>query len=76
MRVNAASVSYEEMSVQYGDPEVAPFSFDTKTPPENRAVCYLTHTTGETHEIIRPIFTAPHFFPESLRGWPTVLPFD
>lgn len=53
MRVNARSVSYEEMSVQYGDPEVAPFSFDTKTPPENRAVCYLTHTTGETHEIIR-----------------------
>lgn len=53
MRVNARSVSYEEMSVRYGDPEVAPFSFDTKTPPENRAVCYLTHTTGETHEIIR-----------------------
>ena len=53
MRVNARSVAYEEMTVQYGDPEVVPFSFDTQIPPENRAVCYLTHTTGETHELIR-----------------------
>ena len=53
MRVNARSVAYEEMTVQYGDPEVVPFSFDTQIPPENRAVCYLTHTTGETHDLIR-----------------------
>ena len=53
MRVNARSVDYEEMTVQPGDPEVVPFSFDTKTPPENRAVCWMTHTTEETHGIIR-----------------------
>ena len=53
MRVNARSVDYGKMTVQQGDPEVVPFSFDTKIPPENRAVCYLTHTTPETHALIR-----------------------
>lgn len=53
MRVNARSVDYNEMTVQYGDPEVVPFSFDTQIPPQNRAVCYLTHTTQETHDLIR-----------------------
>ncbi len=53
MRVNARSVDFDEMTVQPGDPEVVPFSFDTAVPPENRAVCWLTHTTEETHALIR-----------------------
>ena len=41
------------MELQPGDPGPLPFSFSTQTPPENRAVCYLTYTTPKTHEIIR-----------------------
>ena len=52
-RVNARSVDLSRMELQPGDEAVIPFSFSTRTPPENRAVCYLTWTNEETHRIIR-----------------------
>ena len=52
-RVNARSVDFSKMELQEGDPETMPFSFETKAPPVNRAVCYLTYTNEETHRIIR-----------------------
>ncbi|MBQ6466249.1 MAG: tRNA uridine-5-carboxymethylaminomethyl(34) synthesis enzyme MnmG [Oscillospiraceae bacterium] len=52
-RVNARSVDFAKMEKQEGDAEIEPFSFSTETPPENRAVCYLTYTNERTHEIIR-----------------------
>ena len=51
-RVNARSIDFSKMEVQPGDDEPLPFSFETEVPPENRAVCYLTYTTPETHQII------------------------
>ena len=52
-RVNARSVDFSKMEKQEGDETPLPFSFSTETPPDNRAVCYLTYTTAETHRIIR-----------------------
>jgi len=52
-RINARSVDFSKMELQPGDDAPEPFSFSTKTPPENRAVCYLTYTNEKTHEIIR-----------------------
>ena len=52
-RVNRHSVDFSQMELQEGDQETLPFSFTTKDKPVNRAVCYLTYTTEETHEIIR-----------------------
>ena len=52
-RVNRRSVDFSKMELQQGDENPLPFSFSTQTPPENRAVCYLTYTTPKTHEIIR-----------------------
>ena len=52
-RVNARSVDFSRMELQPGDEEPEAFSFSTETPPENRAVCYLTYTNAETHAIIR-----------------------
>ena len=52
-RVNRRSVDFSQMELQEGDQETLPFSFTTKDKPVNRAVCYLTYTTEETHEIIR-----------------------
>ena len=52
-RVNARTVDFSKMELQEGDPSPLPFSFETETPPENRAVCYLTYTNQETHRIIR-----------------------
>ena len=52
-RVNRRSVDFSKMELQEGDPETEPFSFSTLQPPENKAVCYLTYTNEDTHEIIR-----------------------
>ena len=52
-RVNARSVGFSKMELQKGDEHVLPFSFETETPPENRAVCWLTYTNQATHDIIR-----------------------
>ena len=52
-RVNARSVDFSKMELQEGDADALPFSFSTRRRPENRAVCWLTATTKETHEVIR-----------------------
>ena len=52
-RVNARSVDFSKLERQDGDPDAQPFSFQTQSAPENRAVCWLTYTNGETHRIIR-----------------------
>ncbi len=52
-RVNARSVDFSKMELQPGDEEPEAFSFSTKTPPLNSAVCYLTYTNERTHDIIR-----------------------
>ena len=52
-RVNRRSVDFSKMEIQPGDDVPVPFSFTTETPPENRAVCYLTYTNEATHKVIR-----------------------
>ena len=52
-RIHRGSVDFSKMEIQEGDASPLPFSFETERAPENRAVCYLTYTNGETHRIIR-----------------------
>ena len=52
-RVHAATVDFDEMEVQPGDGLPVPFSYSTKDPPLNRAVCWLTWTTEETKRVVR-----------------------
>ncbi len=61
-RVNARSVDFSKMELQTGDEDPSPFSFQTETPPENRAVCYLTYTNERTHDIIRRNFDRSPLF--------------
>jgi tRNA uridine 5-carboxymethylaminomethyl modification enzyme len=80
-RVNRRSIDFSKMEIQLGDEEPEPFSFETDTPPENRAVCYLTYTTEETHRIIRenlhrsPLYSGviegvgPRYAPPSRTRW-------
>lgn len=51
-RVNARSIDFSKMEVQYGDERTVPFSFETKTAPENKVVCHITYTNEETKKII------------------------
>lgn len=52
-RVNARTVDFDEMELQPGDDLPIPFSYSTKQPPENSAVCWLTWTTEETKRIVQ-----------------------
>ena len=52
-RINARTVDFSKMQIQYGDEDIEPFSFSTEQMPENRATCWLTYTNAETHRIIR-----------------------
>ena len=52
-RVNRRSIDFSKMELQPGDEDPEPFSFRTEHALCNQAVCYLTYTTEQTHEIIR-----------------------
>ncbi len=67
-RINARSVDFSKMEVQPGDDSPEPFSFSTKTVPENRAVCYLTYTNERTHEIIRENLDRSPIYDGSITG--------
>lgn len=54
-RVNKRSLDFSKMIPQYGDTEPVPFSFlnINKEFDYKQELCYQTHTTPQTHEIIR-----------------------
>ena len=52
-RVNRRSIDFSKMELQPGDETAEPFSFRTEHKVNNSAVCYLTYTNEETHNIIR-----------------------
>ena len=51
-RVNRRSVDFSKTEVQEGDEHTVPFSFETKTPPQNKVCCHITYTNEKTKEII------------------------
>ena len=67
-RVNARSVDFSKMELQPGDEEVLPFSFETKIPPENRAVCWLTYTNEKTHAVIRANLNRSPLYDGTIEG--------
>ncbi|MCK5249501.1 MAG: tRNA uridine-5-carboxymethylaminomethyl(34) synthesis enzyme MnmG [Spirochaetaceae bacterium] len=52
-RVHRRSLDLDKMEIQFGDDEVFPFSFGRENLDRPALPCYITYTTGETHEIIR-----------------------
>ena len=52
-RINRRSIDFSKMELQPGDETPEPFSFRTEHAPCNAAVCYLTYTNEQTHEIIK-----------------------
>lgn len=64
-RLSRESIDFDQTAPQYGDENPVPFSFQTNTTsfsPEN-IPCHITHTSPETHKILRrgldrsPMFT-------------------
>ncbi len=51
-RVLKSSIDFSQLEVQHGDEPATPFSYDTETPPENKAVCHVSWTNDETKRVI------------------------
>ncbi len=51
-RVNRRSIDFGKTTVQQGDEETVPFSFETKEPPQNKVCCYCTYTNEKTKKVI------------------------
>jgi len=54
-RVDAKTLDFSKMTIQEGDEEIVPFSFENTAEGIRREQlpCYLTYTNEKTHEIIR-----------------------
>jgi len=51
-RVLRSSIDFSKMEMQEGDEDIVPFSYSTKKPRENTAVCYIAYTNEKTKQII------------------------
>jgi tRNA uridine 5-carboxymethylaminomethyl modification enzyme len=51
-RLDGRTIDFSKTAPQPGDEDPRPFSLRTKTPPENKLLCYLTYTNPDTHELI------------------------
>ena len=67
-RVNRRSIDFTDLEVQEGEKDCIPFSFETENVPENRAVCHLTYTNGETHQVIRKNLERSPLFSGKVEG--------
>lgn len=69
-RLDARSIDFSEMTIQYGDDGGGSFSF-SKTPVANGLVqkpCYVTYTNPEVHNILREGFDDSPLFNGSIEG--------
>lgn len=51
-RVNAKTLNYDHMEVQWGDQEAVPFSFLNDEVIFNEIPCWLTYTNPKTHQVL------------------------
>jgi len=51
-RVNSKTIDYSKAEIQPGDPEPRAFSYETTEFITDQIPCWLTYTSGVTHEII------------------------
>ena len=67
-RINRRSIDFSKMELQPGDAVAEPFSFRTHHQVYNQAVCYLTYTNEQTHQIIRENFHRSPMFDGTISG--------
>jgi tRNA uridine 5-carboxymethylaminomethyl modification enzyme len=52
-RLAAGSIDFAGMDLLRGDPRPRPFSWRTTVLPPEQVTCFITHTTGATHKLLR-----------------------
>lgn len=67
-RVNKRSLDYDKMEVQYGDPEIVPFSFMNDSLEIDEEPCWLTYTNQNTHDVIQENITRSAMYGGQIEG--------
>ena len=67
-RMNGRTIDFSKLVVQKGDENIQSFSFISKQQPKNVAVCYLTYTNQNTHDIIRANLSRAPMFSGVIKG--------
>lgn len=67
-RINRRSVNFDKMEPQYGDDQPFSFSFDEYKSDLEQVPCYLSHTTEETHNIIKANLDRSPLFNGDIEG--------
>ena len=52
-RLRAATIDYDRLAAQWGDPDPWPFHWAHTGFPLPQVACHITHTTAATHQVIR-----------------------
>lgn len=67
-RVNKNSINFDVLEKQEGDKKVLPFSFSTKVPPENKALCHIAYTNDESKKIILDNISRSPLYSGKIKG--------
>ena len=67
-RIDGKTVDFAAMQVQPGDEPPRPFSIRSNGTVKNQALCYITYTNDQCHEIIRQNIARSPLFNGQIRG--------
>ncbi|MFA6234640.1 MAG: tRNA uridine-5-carboxymethylaminomethyl(34) synthesis enzyme MnmG [Bacteroidota bacterium] len=67
-RVSLQSLDLEETALAPGDENPEPFSFQSPSPAFEQVPCYITHTSLETHAVMREGFEHSPMFTGRIQG--------
>jgi tRNA uridine 5-carboxymethylaminomethyl modification enzyme len=67
-RLAAGSIDFAGMEALSGDPHPRPFSWRTQALPREQVRCFVTHTTGATHKIIRDHIHLSPLYSGAIKG--------
>ncbi|MBV9113987.1 MAG: tRNA uridine-5-carboxymethylaminomethyl(34) synthesis enzyme MnmG, partial [Hyphomicrobiales bacterium] len=67
-RLDARSIDYRNLELQSGDDPPEMFSADSSGPVNPQVACHITHTTRDTHEVIRANLERAAVFSGDIEG--------
>ncbi|MDP4091933.1 MAG: tRNA uridine-5-carboxymethylaminomethyl(34) synthesis enzyme MnmG [Bacillota bacterium] len=67
-RLNKRSIDFSKVEEQPGDERIIPFSFETEEIEKEQVSCWLTHTTSETHKVIRDNLHRSPLYSGNIKG--------
>lgn len=67
-RLEGSTIDFEKTEPQPGDEDIRPFSLYTSNKLDNKALCHITYTSEETHQVIRQNLTKSAMFSGNISG--------